>query len=76
MVFSYFFFENNYRIGAYLTEETQIIAITSQPIITGDRIVFPCGAVQNENGWTISMGINDMRIGILHVSKDIVFTPI
>jgi predicted GH43/DUF377 family glycosyl hydrolase len=69
-------FENKYRIGAYLTEGTQIIAITSQPIITGDRIVFPCGAVQNENGWTISMGINDMSIGILHVSKDIVFTPI
>jgi predicted GH43/DUF377 family glycosyl hydrolase len=74
--FFHTFFQNKYRIGAYLTEGTKIIAITSEPILTGDPIVFPCGVVQNENGWTISMGINDMSIGILHILKDIVFTII
>jgi len=64
-------FEGKYRIGAYLTKGLDIIKITPQPILTGDHIVFPCGAIQRDGDFYISMGIQDKTIGILKVSRDL-----
>jgi predicted GH43/DUF377 family glycosyl hydrolase len=34
-----------------------------------DCVVFPCGAVETETGWKISMGINDVEIAFLDVEE-------
>jgi predicted GH43/DUF377 family glycosyl hydrolase len=60
----------NYRIGAYITNKLRVIKILVSPIIIGQPIVFPCGAVQTDNGWMISMGVNDNRIGLLEVKRE------
>jgi hypothetical protein len=69
-------FERKYRIGAYLTKGLDVISITPIPILTGDHIVFPCGAIQHDGDFYISMGVHDKEIGILKVSRDIKFVPI
>jgi len=69
-------FEKHYRIGAYLTKGLDVISITPQPILTGNHIVFPCGAIQRDGFFYISMGVQDKYIGILKVSRDLQFVPI
>ena len=64
-------FEGKYRIGAYLTKGLDVIKITPKPILTGNHIVFPCGAIQRDGDFYISMGIQDKTIGILKVSRDL-----
>jgi len=69
-------FEGKYRIGAYLTRGYDIIKITPKPILTGNHIVFPCGAIQRDRDFHISMGIQDKTIGILKVSRDLEFVDV
>jgi hypothetical protein len=69
-------FKKKYRIGAYLTRGLNVISITPQPILTGDHIVFPCGAIQHDGDFYISMGVQDKNIGILKVSHELHFVPI
>ena len=69
-------FEKQYRIGAYLTKGVDVISITPKPILTGNHIVFPCGAIQRDGYFYISMGVQDKYIGILKVSRDLEFVPI
>lgn len=69
-------FRGKYRIGAYLTKGLDIIKITPQPILSGNHIVFPCGAIQCDGDFYISMGIQDKDIGILKVSRDLEFVDV
>jgi hypothetical protein len=69
-------FQNKYRIGAYLTKGLDVISITPNPILTGDHIVFPCGAIQHDGDFYISMGIQDKDIGILKISRNLEFVPV
>jgi len=74
-----------YFIGAYLTTKTYpfpIQKITVYPIFFGTpsplrkntsyqtNVVFPCGAVPINDGFLVSMGINDYCIGHLKVYKN------
>ena len=59
--------------------------ITDKPILVGkstnikfnqymnikDYVVYPCGAIETENGWKVSMGINDYCIGLIDVPRSI-----
>jgi predicted GH43/DUF377 family glycosyl hydrolase len=73
-----------YFIGAYLTTKNYPFEIkniskfpvffgTPSPISIGNsyqtNVVFPCGAIAEEDGFTISMGVNDYCIGHLKVHK-------
>jgi predicted GH43/DUF377 family glycosyl hydrolase len=73
-----------YFIGAYLTSKNypfEIKQITTYPIFFGfpspisvDRsyqtnVVFPCGAVYEDDTFIVSMGINDRSIGHLKFNK-------
>jgi hypothetical protein len=69
-------FQGKYRIGAYLTKALDIIKITPRPILTGDHIVFPCGAIQRDGNVYISMGIQDKTLGILKVLRDLEFVDV
>jgi hypothetical protein len=69
-------FNRKYRIGAYLTRGLEVISITPSPILTGEHIVFPCGAIKNGNDFYISMGIQDRNVGILKISNAINFVPV
>jgi hypothetical protein len=69
-------FERQYRIGAYLTRGLDVISITPKPILTGNHIVFPCGAIQRDGYFYISMGVQDQNIGILKVSRGLEFVPV
>lgn len=69
-------FEGKYRIGAYLTEGLTVVSITPTPILTGNHIVFPCGVIQHDGYFYISMGVQDKDIGILKVSKDLDFVAV
>ena len=69
-------FKKKYRIGAYLTRGLDIISITPIPILTGDHIVFPCGAIQHDGDFYISMGVQDKNIGILKVLHGLQFVPV
>jgi predicted GH43/DUF377 family glycosyl hydrolase len=74
-----------YFIGAYLTTKNypfEIKQITTYPIFFGvpspisqnrtyqTNVIFPCGAVSENDKFIISMGINDHCIGHLKVSKN------
>jgi len=69
-------FEGKYRIGAYLTKDLDVIKITPRPILTGNHVVFPCGAIQRDGDFYISMGIQDKQIGLLKVSRDLEFVGV
>jgi predicted GH43/DUF377 family glycosyl hydrolase len=69
-------YEKKYRIGAYLTRGNDIIKITPRPILTGNHIVFPCGAIQYNGYFYISMGVQDKDIGILKVSRELDFVDV
>lgn len=69
-------YNGKYRIGAYITREYQVIAITPNPILTGNNIIFPCGVIKKNDDYYISMGINDVSIGFLKVSDNIIFNSI
>jgi predicted GH43/DUF377 family glycosyl hydrolase len=69
-------FKGKYRIGAYLTKGYDIIKITPSPILTGNHIVFPCGVIQRDGDFYISMGVDDRNIGILKVSRDLEFVDV
>lgn len=73
-----------YFIGAYVTKNTypfEILKISTFPIFFGtpshirtnlhyqSNVVFPCGAVREDNTFIISMGINDYCIGHLKINK-------
>lgn len=60
-----------YMIGAYITQNDMVIQITKNPILIGDTIVFPCGVINTEIGWTLSMGVEDKIMCLLHVDKEI-----
>jgi len=74
--FFHTFYNKKYRIGAYITKGFQVIAITPKPLLSGNHIVFPCGAIKKDNDYYISMGIQDKHIGILKVLQNIIFTTI
>jgi len=76
--------KNVYMIGAYVSANTYpfpIIKYCKLPLLLGipaeastnrliqDCVVFPCGAVETETGWKISMGINDVEIAFLDVEE-------
>jgi hypothetical protein len=69
-------FEGKYRIGAYLTKGLTVVSITPTPIITGNHIVFPCGVIQHDGYFYISMGVQDRDVGILKVSMDLEFVAV
>lgn len=69
-------FEKKYRIGAYLTMGLTVVGITPYPILTGNHIVFPCGAIQYNGNFLISMGVQDKDIGILKVSRNLEFISV
>lgn len=80
-------YDNKYYIGAYITSGVfNVIRITNIPLLVGqeeadkqdkmtikDNVVYPCGAVSVENGWIVSMGVNDYKIGLLFVPDTIQF---
>lgn len=80
-------YEKKYYIGAYITYGFfDVIKLTDIPVLVGeeekykpnnltikDNVIYPCGAVSVENGWMISMGINDYKIGLLFVPNTIQF---
>lgn len=74
--FFHTFFEKKYRIGAYLTSGLNVVGITPCPILTGNHIVFPCGAIQYDGDFYVSMGVQDKDIGILKVSRNLEFVPV
>lgn len=63
----------NYYLGALLMENTppfQIVAVSKFPILAGTeryfpvtrwkpRVIFPAGAIKTENGFVVSVGLND-----------------
>jgi len=60
-----------FYIGALLTDNLfNTIAITRIPIIKGNPVFFVCGAININDGWKISIGINDRNLGYLDISKD------
>jgi hypothetical protein len=77
-----------YSIGAYITLGfREIVYVLDNPILNGalqppfqtkleikSSVVYPCGAVVTDSGWMISMGINDYKIGLLHVNKALIKT--
>jgi len=74
-------FKKTYHIGAYITKDFKVLAVTKKPVLSGltfhkngQHIVFPCGAVLKEDCYYITMGLRDKEIGILKISiKDIEF---
>jgi hypothetical protein len=69
-------FNRKYRIGAYLTRGLEVVSITPCPILSGEHIVFPCGAIKKGDDFYISMGVQDRNIGILKISNPISFVAI
>jgi len=69
-------YKDVYHIGAYITEGLfDVVGITEDYVYKGSRIVFPCGAVKDADGWTISCGIEDRKIGFYKV-RNLSFVPI
>ena len=82
--FFHTFYNGVYTIGAYITKGFySVVHVVDEPILVGhiqpkfktkltikDNVVYPCGAVKTEKGWLISMGINDYKIGLLHVNAE------
>ena len=68
--FFHTFFQSKYRIGAYLTQGLKIVSITPNPIITGNHIVFPCGATKGNECFHVWMGVNDRNIGVLKIPTE------
>jgi len=60
-----------YKIGAYVTHKLVPVAYCEVPILSGEPIVFPCGAVSIAGGYRILMGVNDRRISYLDVDHDL-----
>jgi len=77
-----------YSIGAYITRGfREVIYVLDVPILNGvpqpsfetkldikSNVVYPCGAIATDSGWMISMGVNDYKIGLLHVKKTLIET--
>jgi len=75
-----------YSIGAYITRGfSPVIHVIQSPILKGhpqpkyqsglitkDNVIYPCGAVATDSGWTVCMGVNDYKIGFLHVSRSVI----
>ena len=75
-----------YSIGAYITRGfSPVVHVIQSPILKGhpqpkyqsglitkDNVVYPCGAVCTDSGWMISMGVNDYKIGFLHVPRSVI----
>lgn len=75
-----------YSIGAYITRGfSPVVHVIQSPILKGhpqpkyqsglitkDNVVYPCGAVATDSGWTISMGVNDYKIGFLDVPRSVI----
>lgn len=77
-----------YMFGAYISKNTfpfEFKKIVSSPILVGipceisetksikDCIVFPCGCVNLEKGWRVSLGVNDYEIGFIDISEKDLF---
>jgi hypothetical protein len=73
-----------YHIGALLMESKapfKTIKVSSRPIISGNEIwtpncshykpnvVFPCGALHDDSGFTVALGINDSRSALLKLKE-------
>lgn len=54
-----------------------VIASEADPLPTGEvwqpLCIFPCGAVADGDGWTVSAGVNDERIVLLHLTAEHLF---
>lgn len=73
-----------YIIGAYISENKypfKVTKISTHPLLIGipskvsketlqDNVVFPCGAILDNDEFIISMGINDYKIAHLRVKLD------
>ena len=69
-----------YSVGAYTFSPNppfKITKITKSPIISGDKIntsklavIFPSGAILENNSWVVSCGYNDESIKIIKFSHD------
>ena len=75
-----------YHIGALLMEDKppfRTVKITRHPILSGNEewmmgvhhwkpnVVFPCGAIEDKDGYLLTYGVNDAASRILHVPANI-----
>ncbi len=74
-----------YHIGAYITRGYhEVIHVVDDPILIGqsqpvfktnltivDSVVRPCGAIETETGWLLSVSVNEYKIGLLHVPRSL-----
>jgi predicted GH43/DUF377 family glycosyl hydrolase len=71
-----------YMIGAYVSKNKfpfELVKHSVSPLLIGapsivntrrslqDYVVFPCGAIKIDNGWKLSMGVNDYETAFLDV---------
>jgi len=71
-----------YMIGAYVSKNIfpfDVVKVSTSPLLIGissmanprlslqDYVVFPCGAIKIDNGWKLSMGVNDYETAFLDV---------
>ena len=49
----------------YGNEADERILLDNSPLV-----VFPCGAIENENGFIISFGLNDEKTGVINYKYD------
>jgi predicted GH43/DUF377 family glycosyl hydrolase len=75
----------HYMFSVYVTENTfpfKFIKMCKLPLLIGipshasttlslqNNVVFPCGMVEIDGGWRISMGINDYEIAFLDITEE------
>jgi predicted GH43/DUF377 family glycosyl hydrolase len=76
---------SHYMFSVYVTTNTfpfDLIKICNLPLLIGipshftktlylqHNVVFPCGLIKTDNGWRISMGVNDYEIAFLDVTEN------
>ena len=63
---------NTYHMGAYITRDDRVTHITYKPVLSGAPIIFPCGAITTDEGWLVTMGVNDKYSSVVHISRSII----
>jgi predicted GH43/DUF377 family glycosyl hydrolase len=74
----------HYMFGVYVTENKfpfNLIKVCKLPLLIGipshgsttlslqHNVVYPCGIIETDSGWRISMGVNDYEIACLDVTE-------
>jgi predicted GH43/DUF377 family glycosyl hydrolase len=77
--------KRTYMIGAYVSKATfpfEVVKVSLSPLLIGiashcsadrslqDYVVFPCGAINTQGGWKLSMGVNDYETAFLDVCEN------